>query len=102
MMRRITHAATFTLVAALTLAGCATLHRGEAMDAEQLLAAAGFEQRAADTPERLAHLRQMPPLKIVARDQDGERRYTYADPDTCRCLYVGGAKEYAEYRRLQQ
>jgi hypothetical protein len=42
----------------------------------------------------------MPPLKIVARTQDGEPRYTYADPEECHCLDVGGPKEYAEYRCL--
>jgi len=58
--------------------------------------------RAAGTPEGLAHLEEMPARRLVARTHDGEPRYTYADPDRCRCLYVGGAKEYAEYRRLVQ
>src|SRR5262245_15243015 len=100
MMRRITRATTLALVAALVLSGCATLRHEQAVATEQLLAAAGFQMRAADTPERLAQLREMPPLKIVARTQDGEPRYTYADPENCHCLYVGGAKEYAAYRRL--
>ncbi len=58
--------------------------------------------RAADTPEGLAHLKVMPARRLVTRTHDGEPRYTYADPPRCRCLYVGGAKEYAEYRRLVQ
>jgi hypothetical protein len=26
--------------------------------------------------------------------------HTYADPGGCKCLYVGGSKEYSEYQRL--
>jgi hypothetical protein len=26
--------------------------------------------------------------------------YTFADPESCRCLYVGRAKEYATYQQL--
>ena len=39
-------------------------------------------------------------LKLVARNQAGDVRYTFADPYKCRCLYVGGAKEYSAYQRL--
>jgi hypothetical protein len=42
----------------------------------------------------------MPLLKLVARKQQDTVSYTFADPYTCRCLYVGGAKEYSTYRRL--
>ena len=86
--------------ALLTLSGCAAIHRQEAASTEQLLAAAGFQMRAADNPERVHDLTVMPPLKIVARSRDNDVRYTFADPYKCRCLYVGGAKEYSAYRRL--
>jgi hypothetical protein len=88
------------LVAALVLSGCASMGRQEAVATEQLLAAVGFQMRLADTPERLAALREMPPRKIVARTQDGETKYTYADAADCRCLYVGGPNEYAAYQGL--
>jgi hypothetical protein len=26
--------------------------------------------------------------------------YTYADPENCHCLYVGGPKEFSQYQRL--
>jgi len=39
----------------------------------------------------------MSPLKLVARDKDGQVIYTFADPERCRCLYVGGAKEYGRF-----
>ena len=84
----------------LTLSGCASVREKEAADTGRLLTAAGFQQRLADSPERLAYLRTMPPLKLVARNKDAQVIYTFADPERCRCLYVGGAKEYAAYQQL--
>jgi hypothetical protein len=66
-----------------------------------MLAAAGFDRRPADTPERQADLRSIPPYRIVSRNKDGSIVYIYADPDACHCLYVGGNKEYSEYERLR-
>src|SRR2546428_1905371 len=86
--------------ALLTLSGCAAIRRQEAASTEQLLAAAGFQMRAADNPERVHDLTVMPPLKIVARSQDNDVRYTFADPYKCRCLYVGGSKEDSAYQHL--
>ena len=81
----------------LTCSGFASVRQREAADTGRLLTAAGFQQRLADSPERLAHLRSMSPLKLVARDKDGQVIYTFADPERCRCLYVGGAKEYGRF-----
>jgi hypothetical protein len=85
--------------ALLALSGCATMRGHEEASTERRLAAAGFQMRPADSPERLRHLATMPSRKMVARKKDGNVMYTFADPDNCRCLYVGGAKEYAEYER---
>jgi len=84
----------------LVLSGCATIRRHEADNTERMLTAAGFQMRPADTPERLAHLSTMPPYKVVSRTKDGNVVYTFADPENCHCLYVGGPKEYSTYQRL--
>jgi hypothetical protein len=42
----------------------------------------------------------MPPRQLVARSEDANFAYSYADPDYCQCLYVGGPNEYAAYQRL--
>ena len=95
-------ARSFVLFAAiLALAGCATIRRNEATSTEQLLAASGFQIRPADTPQRLADLNSMPRQKLVVRSKDGTVVYTYADPDKCHCLYVGGPKEYSALQRLR-
>jgi hypothetical protein len=88
------------LIVALPLAGCAAIQRSEAKDKEQLLAAAGFQAKPADTPEKLANLRTMPPRQLVSHAKDGKFVYSYADPDYCQCLYVGGPTEYSAYQRL--
>jgi hypothetical protein len=87
--------------ALLAVSGCAAIREHEAASTEQLLAAAGFQRRAADDPERLQDLTRMPPFKLVARSKDGNFVYTFADPESCRCLYVGGPKEYSSFQRLR-
>jgi len=93
-------AAALFAVALLALSGCAAIRRQDVASTAQLLAAAGFQMRPANSPEQLRNLTTMPPFKIVARSQDGEVAYTFADPENCHCFYVGGPKEYSEYRRL--
>jgi len=89
------------LAAAMILTGCATIRRSEAHSTEELLAAAGFAMRPADTAERQQRLAALPPYRLESRTKDGKVVYTYADPDGCQCLYVGGPKEYSEYQRLR-
>jgi hypothetical protein len=98
--RRLGGTAVVVAAALLALSGCATIRRHEAASTEQLLAAAGFQQRPANNPEQHQDLTTMPPYKIVARSKNGNVVYTFADPENCHCLYVGGPKEFSEYQRL--
>ena len=93
-----TKLARWTIAAAIGLTGCATLQRAQAPDTEQVLAAAGFRIQLADPAGQ--PIEATPPYRVVSRTRDGAIEYVYADPTNCKCLYVGGAKEYAEYRRL--
>jgi len=77
------HRALVFVAALLTLSGCATIRRHEAGSTEELLVAAGFQMRHADNPERVHDIGVMPPLKLVARNQAGDVRYTFADPYKC-------------------
>lgn len=94
------------LVLAVTVAslvgsiGCATIQRNEARETENLLLEAGFQPRPADTPEKAAQLKSLPALKMEVRLKDGHPVYTYADPDNCNCLYIGGPKQYENYSHL--
>ncbi len=90
------------MVLAIALIGCAAvqeIQKSEASDKEQLLAAAGFKVRLADTPEKLAHLQTMTQRKLIAHQRNGKVYYVYADALACKCLYIGNEEAY---QRLQQ
>jgi len=66
---------------------------------EQLLAAAGFQIRPANTPKRQAFLQSQEPYKLNRHLRNGNYYYSYANPQT-QTLFVGGAAEYARYQEL--
>jgi hypothetical protein len=88
------------LATAIALGGCAAMRLHEARDTGDLLVAAGFTTKPADTPARAQRLHAMPPLKLVSESKDGNVVYRYADPYSCNCLYIGDQQAYAEYKRL--
>jgi hypothetical protein len=53
-----------------------------------------------DTPERLARLNTMPAHQVIPYTRDGQPVYVYADPLRCKCIYVGGPREYAKFQEL--
>jgi hypothetical protein len=83
---------------ALLVAACMN-SEAEAPNSEDLLAASGFVERKADTPERIAALRSLPPHQFVMRNSNGSVKYMYADPIACNCIYVGGQRAYDQYRQ---
>ena len=87
-----------SLAACLALAACATPQQ-RAADREDLLAAAGFTARPANTPQRIASLRSLPPNKVVQRTTGSTVSYVYADPLVCACLYVGDQAAYGRYQQ---
>ena len=88
------------VVTAISVGGCAAIRRPQARDTADLLVAAGFKTKLADSLERAQQLRAMPPLKIVSQSKDGHIVYRYADPYSCDCLYVGDQQACAKYRSL--
>jgi len=69
---------------------------------EQLLAAAGFEQKLADSPEKLANLQRLTPArKLVPEERNGQLYYVYADPALCKCMFVGTAAQYERARQQE-
>ncbi|MGE3988529.1 hypothetical protein [Pseudorhodoplanes sp.] len=61
---------------------------------------AGFKMREANTPEKMARLRSIPPHRFVPHRKNGQRYYVYADPTSCRCAYVGGETAMQAYRDM--
>jgi len=84
----------------LSLTGCAALRAQDMRATERMLGAAGFQMKAADTPEKVAHLQMLTPGKIVRRERNGEPSYIFADRHVCKCLYAGTEQQYQEYRKL--
>jgi hypothetical protein len=83
------------------IAGCAAIRQQEGLQMDRLLAAAGFQVRPANTPEKLGQLKTMTPLKIMPTQRDGKPFFVVADPYECKCLYVGNEKAYDTYQKLK-
>ncbi len=84
-----------TMVTALAvLGGCS----GIVQDKENMLAAAGFAFKPADTPQKIAALHALPPHKFVRQTRNGQQVWIYADPTVCNCLYAGNEAAYDAYR----
>jgi hypothetical protein len=88
------------LAAAILIGGCAAIQREEAQKTESILSASGFQMKPADTPDRIAHLQSLTPLKVVPHTKDGRLVYVYADPKSCKCLFVGDEQAYQRYQAL--
>jgi hypothetical protein len=49
---------------------------------------------------QIERLRLLPPRTFLARSKDGRRYYLYADPDYCKCVFVGNDLAMKNYRDL--
>lgn len=88
-------------LALVAAAGCATVRAAGIRSTEQMLSIAGFRMTAADTPEAVVQLGSLPPGRVTVQTNNGQTSYVYADPEVCKCLYVGTEAEYREYERLR-
>jgi hypothetical protein len=82
----------------LGVAGCVSPQQ-QVTQKEDLLAAAGFQIRIADSPRRIAAMKRLPPNKFVTRVVNGQPVYQYADPLVCRCVYFGSQQNWDAYRQ---
>ena len=83
-----------------TLVGCGSAMQQTANQQEELLMAAGFAKKPADTPEKMSRLRRVPLYEIAVRKKGDQPVYYYADPNVCQCIYLGNETNYQNYRRL--
>lgn len=65
-----------------------------------LLEDAGFKMREANTPQKMERLRSLTPHKLIARKKNGVPYYLYADPDDCKCLFIGDQIAFENYRAM--
>jgi hypothetical protein len=88
--------ALLTLIAFMAICGNADAQQ-EAIDMH--LEDTGFVMRAA-SPQQFERLRALPPLRFVARTVGSRRYYLYADPDLCKCVFLGNETAMQSYRDL--
>lgn len=81
----------------LVTAGCT---RQIVNQKEDLLSAAGFRVKTANTSERRQSLQALPPHQFVHEEMNGRELWVYADPLVCNCLYVGSPEDYQRYQQL--
>ena len=77
----------------MVLAGCGGAPVNKTLQAEEALAAAGFQLKMADTPAKLDRIRRMPQKKVVKGMIKDREVYIWADGEGCSMLLYGDAAE---------
>jgi hypothetical protein len=102
--------ALFFMIAAFAAAlfGCGSMQQApptpeqQAEEVEPMLSAAGFRILPADTPERQKQLESLVPLQVnYYVGKTGNLHYYMADPDYCKCMYIGSEQDYQQYEKLK-
>jgi hypothetical protein len=88
---------------ALASAGCVS-EQSRVQETEQMLAAAGFVEKPANTPDRQNQLAALPPYMLQSQQIHAGNAetygYAYADPQYCRCIFVGDARAFQRYQQI--
>jgi hypothetical protein len=92
-LHRVLALCAFGLVADLALAQ---------LSSDMHLEDAGFVMREARTAEALKQAAAIPPRRFVSRVKNGKRYYLYADPDTCKCVFLGNEVAMQTYRDMRK
>ena len=96
--------ARLALATMLAVTGCAGLEQSmAASDAEGVetqLRFANFRLIPSDTPQRIESMGSMPPLAFSRVLRGGSPYFVYADPVSCRCLWVGTPANYERFLQL--
>jgi hypothetical protein len=87
------------LATSLSLAACQSAQQ-TITNKEDRLSAAGFTLQPANTPERVAAMKKLPPHKFVQQTSGGNPVWVYADPTVCQCVYFGNQAAWQNYRAL--
>jgi hypothetical protein len=58
----------------------------------------GFKMREANTPQKMTRLKSLPARTFVKRTRKGIAYFIFADPDYCKCAYIGNQQAMDNYR----
>ena len=84
------------IVAAALAFGAPAAAQQQEMDMR--LRSAGFKVRPAGTAQEIDLLRRAPARVMLSRTEQGRRYYVLADPDFCKCVFVGDEQALRTYR----
>jgi len=82
-------------------AGCAGAPVNKTLQAEEALAAAGFQLKMADTPAKIERISRIPQKQVVWAMIKDREVYLWADAAGCRCFYSGTRQNYKQLLRNQ-
>jgi hypothetical protein len=74
---------------------------GAQLATDMKLEDAGFVMRRADTPDKIARLRLIPPRQFVTRTGKSGRYYLWADADYCKCVFVGDGRALQSFKDMR-
>jgi hypothetical protein len=86
----------------MALAGCAGAPVNKTLQAEEALAAAGFQLKMADTPAKLERISRIPQQRVVRAKTKDREVYLWADAAGCRCYYAGTRQNYEQLLHNQR
>lgn len=58
----------------------------------------GFKMKEARSDKQMMRLKSLPARKFVRRTRNGVAYYIYADPDYCKCAYIGTQRAMDDFR----
>ena len=96
-----THGLWFVALLLFGMLGAAPFAQAQ-LATDMKLEDAGFVMRRADTPDKMAQLRKLPPRQFATRMGKTGRYFIWADPDTCQCAFVGTEKAMQAFRDMRR
>jgi len=94
------------LMTALVLAGpfvfwaCTLTPKATANQIENMLVAADFNYKTADTPQQEERIRALPQGQFIRHQAGGKVYYLYGDAAGCKCVWRGDAAAYSRFKEL--
>ena len=99
MHRRIVMTA-LVLVAPFVFWACTITPEATGDQVENMLVAADFKFKTADTPQQMERMQALPQRQFIRHQAGGEVSYLYADTAGCKCVWRGDKAAYSRYKEL--
>ena len=99
MHRRIVMTA-LVLVAPFVFWACTITPEATGDQVENMLVAADFQYKTADTPQQMERMQALPQEQFIRHQAGGDVYYLYADAAGCKCVWRGDKAAYSRYKEL--